>query len=195
MSASRARALLGLLLVLAVVRDVGASDRQADHGVAAGRAAPESTAPGAKSLALPGLDGTMHTLAEWKGRVVVLNFWASWCSPCLKEIRDFVSLQDEHGATGLQIIGVGLDEARKLGNVGRTLDINYPILVTDEAAGARMMEQWGNRSGVIPYTVVMDRAGRVVYRHRGPMRRAEFEEQVLPLLSGTVRKAGGGPPD
>lgn len=141
-----------------------------------------------KQIYLPGLDGVKHSLSDWKGRVIVLNFWATWCAPCLAEIRSFVSLQEEYGGRGLQFIGIGLDDPRKLGNVQRTLDINYPILVTDPDVGGHLMAQWGNKSGVVPYTVVVDRQGRVVMRHRGPMHRDEFDEQVLPLLAGEAGK-------
>ncbi len=135
-----------------------------------------------KALALTGLDGEKHNLADWKGKVVVLNFWATWCSPCLYEIRDLVAFQEQYQTRGLQIIGVGLDTENKLRNVQRTLDINYPVLVADPASNAGLMDVWGNRSGVVPYNVVLDRDGRVIYAHPGLMNREIFDEYVLPLL-------------
>jgi len=135
-----------------------------------------------KSFSLTGLDGVSHSLADWNGKVIVLNFWATWCSPCLYEIRDFVVYQEQYKARGLQIIGLGLDDEKKLRNVQRTLEINYPVLVADPVDNSGLMKLWGNSSGVVPYTVVIDRDGRMTYAHRGPMNRDVFDEHVLPLL-------------
>lgn len=135
-----------------------------------------------KPLFLTGLDGVRHSLADWNGKVIVLNFWATWCSPCLYEIRDFVVYQEQYKARGLQIIGLGLDDEKKLRNVQRTLEINYPVLIADPVDNSGLMKLWGNSSGVIPYTVVIDRDGRMTYSHRGQMNRDVFDEYVLPLL-------------
>jgi peroxiredoxin len=131
---------------------------------------------------LKALDGTAHQLDEWRGKVIMLNFWASWCPPCQYEIRDFVGYQEKYGGRGLQIVGIGIDSERKLRNVARTLGINYPTLVAGEDEGWKVLKQWGDRRGVLPYTVLIARDGRLVYTHLGPLDQATFEEQVLPLF-------------
>jgi peroxiredoxin len=133
-------------------------------------------------IRLPDLDGTQRTLAEWSGKVLMLNFWASWCAPCQYEIPEFVAYQDQYAAQGLQVVGVGLDEARRLRNVARTLGINYPVMVIEEQAGAALMRQWGNDKGILPYTVVIDRDGHIRYIHRGRMDNYAFQQYVKPLL-------------
>lgn len=135
-----------------------------------------------QTLALAGLDGEKHSLDEWKGKVILLNFWASWCSPCLAEIPRLVGFQEQYRERGLQVVGVGLDEEVKLRNVRRTLEINYPVLLADPASYGGLLPLWGNSSGVIPYAVVLDRAGRVVATHHGLFGREAFDEYVLPLL-------------
>ncbi len=135
---------------------------------------------------LKGLDGKRHRLADWKGKVIMLNFWASWCAPCQYEIPDFVEYQHRYGDKGLQVIGLGLDEERKLRNVARTLGINYPVLIADLANPdhAALLPQWGNSEQIVPYTVVISQTGRMVYIHRGRMGDEEFDLYVKPLLEG-----------
>jgi len=132
-----------------------------------------------KNFSLQGLDGASHQLSDWKGKVIMLNFWASWCPSCLAEIKDLIHYQSRFEGKGLQILGLGLDSGHKLRNVQRTFEINYPILLADR----KLLETWGNRSGVIPYTVILDRHGHVVYRQSGPMTMDEFNDAVVPLLA------------
>ncbi len=148
-------------------------------GARAGGPVPDSTRPPA--FALAGLDGRQHELGEWRDKVVLLNFWASWCSPCQSEIRDLVTFQTRYGAEGLQIVGIGMDDEAKLRNVQRSLGINYPVLLSKSSGGA-LMSRYGNREGVVPYSVLISRTGEVVYTHAGTIDRETFAEQVLPLL-------------
>ena len=133
------------------------------------------------SFSLPGLDGKKHELKEWRNKVVLLNFWASWCSPCQTEIRDLVDYQTKYAAAGLQIVGIGLDDEVKLRNVQRSLEINYPVLL-DNGPGPSLMSRLGNLQGVVPYTVVVSRKGSVVYTHAGLINKEIFTEAILPLL-------------
>ncbi len=131
---------------------------------------------------LKGLDGKTHSLDEWKGKVIVLNFWASWCAPCQYEIKELIALQNEYGDKGLQVVSLGLDEERKLRNVKRTLGINYPVLVAEPAENTDLLVEWGNEKQIVPYTVVIDKNGRIVYIHRGQLTRDTFSDFILPLL-------------
>ncbi len=144
--------------------------------------AAETTAPRRPpAFILPGLDGRQHELGEWSGKVVLLNFWASWCSPCQIEIRDLAVFQEQYGSRGLQVIGIGMDDETKLRNVQRTLGINYPVLFTGSPVHPVMLH-FGNHDGVVPYTVVISRKGEMVYTHIGVITREIFEEQVIPQL-------------
>lgn len=135
----------------------------------------------AQAFTLPGTDGKQHQLSEWHNKVVLLNFWASWCSPCQSEIRDLVAYQSKYGADGLQIVGIGLDDEKKLRNVQRSLEINYPVLL-DNSPGNPVMRRFGNSAGVVPFSVLISREGEVVYTHTGLINEEIFAEQVIPRL-------------
>jgi len=171
---SRAKSIRGTIVLLAM------------FAIATARAASASEAIDSvmvQALTLRGLDGQQHHLSEWQGKVIVLNFWASWCAPCQQEIRDFVAFQERFATRGLQVIGVGLDEERRLRNVQRTLAINYPVLVVSPAQDGAVLRAWGDDSGEIPYTVVIDTAGHIAHVHRGPMSAEQIEQIILALLA------------
>ncbi len=136
-------------------------------------------------LVLPGLDGQKHQLYHWHGKVILLNFWASWCGPCQIELPHLVEYQQRYGGLGLQVIGIGMDEPAKLANVVRTLQIPYPVLHIDpQRGGLKLLEQWGNPPGVLPYTVVIGRDGRIVLKRTGIFADEAFDWFVRPLLEG-----------
>ncbi len=169
---------LGTLAVMGVglagyAFSTGPNAPAAAPGMAGGESAP--------SLALPDLTGRTRTLDEWRGRVILLNFWASWCSPCMYEIDDLIRYQKEYAGRGLQILGIGVDAPRKLANVRRSLGIVYPVLVADPMSG--ILERWGDTRRMIPYSVLLDRRGRVVWRYRGLLNDEVFADKVLPLLA------------
>ncbi len=133
-------------------------------------------------FSLPALDGENHGLEDWKGKVIMMNFWASWCAPCQYEIPEFVQYQKQYADRNLQIVGIGVDDKRPLENVARSLGINYPVLVLDPMDSRQLMRKWGNDTGIIPYTVVIASDGRIKYIHRGQMDEDAFNSYVLPLL-------------
>lgn len=134
------------------------------------------------SLILNDLEGQPHDLYEWQGKVIMLNFWATWCRPCLLEIPDFIAYQHQYADKGLQIIGVGLDEVKKLRNFVRTTGINYPILQADRELQYSLLNQWGNPFGVVPYTVVIDRVGKFIFMKQGIIDKKTFDTVIKPLL-------------
>ncbi len=127
------------------------------------------------------LDGRMHHAAEWDGKVVVLNFWASWCPPCRNEMPAFVELQGDLGARGLQFVGIAIDRADAARDFADEIGVNYPILL-GEAAALPLMTALGNRLGALPYTVVIDRSGRIAHLVLRELDRAATLALVQPLL-------------
>ena len=128
------------------------------------------------------LAGKSQPLAQWRGQLVVLNFWATWCPPCLKEIPAFVDLQQRLGARGLQFVGIALDQVEAVKPFVADHGLNYPILFGDQDV-ARMMTSLGNQIGGLPYTVVVGRDGKVLTVHQGEWPADEAAKSLEAALS------------
>ena len=130
---------------------------------------------------LPDLDGQMRSISEWDGKVIALNFWATWCPPCLKEVPEFVSLQAKYQAAGLQFIGVALQRPEEVREFVAEHGMNYPVL-TGELEVIKLAESYGNHIGALPYTVIIDRSGQVAHVKPGVLPTEEAEGIINRLL-------------
>ena len=133
------------------------------------------------NFTLPELDGRKHSLDEWRGKVIVLNFWATWCPPCREEIPLFIDLQKKHGVDGLQVIGVAIDNKTAVMLYRQSAGINYPILMGGDDT-LDLIARYGNSSGALPFTVIIDRSGSIAVRKLGPFSKTELESLVEPLI-------------
>ena len=133
-------------------------------------------------LELPDPQGRMTPLSTWKGRPMLINFWATWCPPCREEIPDLMALRHEFADRGLVIVGVALDEPDKVSAFVEEFGIEYPILV-EPGRGMAMNRAFGNALGVLPYTVFVDALGIVRSIHRGALTRRQGRERVQSLLN------------
>jgi thiol-disulfide isomerase/thioredoxin len=132
-------------------------------------------------LGFPDTQGRHQALSQWRGQVIVLNFWASWCAPCREEMPDFVALRTQYQSRGVEFVGVAIDNSANVAQFLQQMAINYPILIGEGAAHS-LARQLGNPSGALPYTIVLDRDGKVVLSHLGRLPRATLET--------TLRKIG-----
>lgn len=134
-------------------------------------------------FALPDALGLSHEVREWDGRVLVINFWATWCKPCVREMPGFVELQKQYAEHGVQFVGIALDTVPQVdaffGKLG--LALNYPSLIGGTNAIA-VAEAYGNNIGILPYTVLVDKTGKIAYVQYGELTRDTAEQMILNLL-------------
>lgn len=119
--------------------------------------------------------------ADYSGKTLLINFWATWCSPCRQEMPMLMDLQREFGPDGLQIVGIALDDAQSASNFVETFGITYPILLGLEDVFTTSAA-YGNDEGVLPYTVVVDKTGIVRWQYAGIIK----HEQITSVLSGLL---------
>ena len=136
--------------------------------------------PGSE-FSLPDISGVPRHLKEWEGRVCVLNFWATWCAPCLREIPGLIALQQRHGEAGLQVIGIALQAPEEVVGFIHEYGMNYPVL-TGEMEAIEIAESYGNSAGVVPYTVMLDRSGAIQFLKHGELEMVAFEAEIKRLL-------------
>lgn len=143
----------------------------------------EGAGPAAVSFALPDLEGRVRNLSEWKGKTILLNFWATWCPPCREEIPMLIDAQSRLGERGVQVIGVAIDDPKAVAAYARDMKINYPLLIGD-AGAMNLMDVYGNRTNSLPYSVVIQADGRITSRKLGAYRGRELEEALNHAISG-----------
>ncbi|MCD6385436.1 TlpA family protein disulfide reductase [Candidatus Sumerlaeota bacterium] len=152
---------------------------------------PESAVPkpanwgDAPDFTLPKLGGGSFTLSSLRGKVIILNFWATWCKLCRKEIPYLISLQTEYKDKGLEIVGVSLDKGKEkaVSPMAERLGINYPIVFSDH----KIERKYGVSIG-LPVSIIIDRNGNIAGRHLGEFSEEVFEKKVKPLLEKETGK-------
>ena len=140
----------------------------------------------APDFSLASLDGKTLKLSDYKGKAVLLNFWATWCEPCKIEMPWFVQLQQQYGPQGLQVLGVAMDDTdpKDIQEFAQKMGVNYPIVVGKEAVG----DQYGGIP-YLPSTFYIDRDGKVVDRVFGLVSRSEIEDNIKKALSASGQVA------
>jgi len=132
-------------------------------------------------FSLPDTEGKVHDIKEWRGKIIVLNFWATWCPPCRAEVPLFVDTQTKFKKDGLVIVGVAIDKRQDVANFIDSYFINYPVLVSDQD-NTELMARYGNRIATLPYSVVMDRKGRVIETHAGAYKKDQLHGVLNKIL-------------
>jgi thiol-disulfide isomerase/thioredoxin len=133
------------------------------------------------ALSLPDLDGRTQPLAQWRGKVLIVNFWATWCAPCREEMPEFVAAQARDGDKGVQFVGIAVDDVDKVRSFAREIGLNYPALIGGYGA-IELSKTLGNNLSALPFTVVLDRAGRVAHTQLGPLKQAKLDRLLADLV-------------
>jgi thiol-disulfide isomerase/thioredoxin len=123
------------------------------------------------------IDGRPQSLGRFQGKIVVLNFWATWCAPCREEMPVFVRLQSRWASRDVQFVGVSSEDAERVRRFGGELAINYPLWVGGDAV-SDLSRRLGNRLGVLPHTVLLDRDGRVLDSRVGAYSEEKLEAEL-----------------
>lgn len=119
------------------------------------------------------LDGKTQPISAWKGKTLVVNFWATWCGPCREEMPEFVKAQSEFAAKGLQFVGIAIDRRAPVEKFAKELAINYPILIGD-VAWLEAVKTMGNPQGVLPFSLVISPNSEVMLRRVGKLKYSEI---------------------
>lgn len=173
-AAGLAAAAAGFLLGPLVLRSRGGDSAEGGEG---------SADMALRSATLMDLAGQARKFSEWRGRVLVCNFWATWCAPCRDEIPLLMAARAKYASSGVEIVGIAIDNPFNVRQFAASLNISYPILLA-EADGLDLMRKLGNSAGGLPYTVVADRQGGVVRRKLGALKQHDLDEILAPLARG-----------
>jgi thiol-disulfide isomerase/thioredoxin len=174
--------------VAAVSTPVAATSAAASTAASAALA---SVAPSAKPAAgdpvgalysqtLPDVSGKDQALAQFKGKALLVNFWAPWCAPCVKEMPELSALQNEAAAKNVQIVGIGIDSPSNIKEFASKLKIAYPVLVAG-MTGTDLARTFGNTAGGLPYTVLIGADGKVIKTYLGGLRFDQLRADLAPL--------------
>ena len=127
------------------------------------------------------LNGERRYLSEWQGKLIVINFWATWCAPCREEIPVFIELQQKFQSQGLQFVGIALQQAEEVRDFIEEYNVNYPSLIGGDEV-IKIASQLGNNIGAMPYTVMINTEGKIAFTHRGPLTKQEADAAIKNFL-------------
>jgi len=133
------------------------------------------------STSFADLSGSPRSLAEWSNRVILVNFWATWCAPCREEMPLLSEVRDRYASSGLEVVGIAIDTASKVREFLRSTPVSYPVLLAD-ADGLDLMRALGNTAGGLPFTLLIDRKGEVTWYKLGLLKKEELEAKVRGAL-------------
>ena len=128
-------------------------------------------------FAMMDIEGKVRNIKDWDGQIVLLNFWATWCPPCLKEIPDFIEVQEQLENRGLQIVGVAVDNEEDVRQFASDMEMNYPVMA-GETEAIELSQKYGNSIGGLPFSAIIDKNGKVTHTITGEL----SKERLISIL-------------
>ena len=135
-------------------------------------------------------DGQPQALTQWRGRWLLVNFWATWCAPCVEEMPDLQRVHSEYSGRDLAVIGLAIDNPGAVKRFRDSLKLELPLLIAG-AAGTELARELGNTSGALPYTVLIDRSGFIARSKLGQLREAELRAWLRTHLDASADAVSG----
>lgn len=126
-------------------------------------------------------DGVIRNSGEWKGKILIVNFWATWCPPCLEEIPTLIDFHNQYSDNGVQVVGVAVDNLDQVKDFIELYDINFPVMIGSDDA-ITLAQKMGNRISALPYTAIFGNNGKTLYAQPGKITKEGLEKAVKPLL-------------
>jgi thiol-disulfide isomerase/thioredoxin len=124
--------------------------------------------------------GTSHALSQWKGKPLLVNFWAPWCAPCVKEMPELAALAAGSAARGVSVIGIGIDSPTNIAEFAAKVKVSYPLYVAG-MSGTELSRAFGNSSGSLPYTVLIGADGQVRKTYLGQLKFDQLKADMAAL--------------
>jgi thiol-disulfide isomerase/thioredoxin len=171
------------LVAVSVIAILSACDRSSPTGMT-GTSNPSISPAAVKNLmdlSLPDLQGKPQALSQWQGKVLVVNYWATWCAPCRHEMPAFSRLQLKYADNGVQFIGISIDPADKVETFQKETPVSYPLLIGTMST-MQTAVALGNANQGLPYTAIIDRDGNLVATKLGRLAEDKLEAQLESLL-------------
>jgi peroxiredoxin len=128
-------------------------------------------------FAMMDIEGNIRNIRDWDGQIVLLNFWATWCPPCLEEIPGFIEVQQELDNRGFQIIGIAVDNEDDVREFANQMAMNYPVLA-GEMEAIELSQKYGNSIGGLPFSAVIDKNGKITHTITGEL----TKERLISIL-------------
>jgi thiol-disulfide isomerase/thioredoxin len=132
------------------------------------------------ATSLPDLSNQNQALAQWKGKILLVNFWATWCTPCVQEMPELSALQSGAHAKNMQIIGIGVDSADNMREFSSKYKISYPLYVAD-MSGSALLRKLGDQAGGLPFSILIAPDGQVKKTYLGRLKMDEVQRDIAAL--------------